>query len=102
VLLAQPYPIPTDGPVGRMLDKLDRHPYRPAHIHVIVSARGHEPIATHIFVAGDPYIDSDAVFGVKPSLIVDFVERKPGLAPNGAVMDRPFCDIRFDFKLSPT
>jgi len=95
------YPIPTDGPVGRMLDKLGRHPYRPAHIHVIVGAKGYAPIATHVFVAGDQYIESDAVFGVKPSLIVDFAEQPPGRAPDGTEMDRPFCDIRFDFKLNP-
>ena len=95
-----PYPIPTDGPVGAMLEKLGRHPYRPAHIHTIVSAPGYAPVATHVFVAGDPYIESDAVFGVKPSLIVEFVEQKPGRAPDGTLMERPFCDIRFDFTLS--
>jgi hydroxyquinol 1,2-dioxygenase len=95
------YPIPTDGPVGDMLNGLGRHPYRPAHVHVMVSAEGHVPVATHIFVAGDPYIDSDAVFGVKPSLIVDFAEQKPGPARNGEMMDRPFCDISFDFALAP-
>jgi hydroxyquinol 1,2-dioxygenase len=95
-----PYPIPTDGPVGAMLDRLGRHPYRPAHIHMIVSAEGYAPIATHVFVAGDPYIDSDAVFGVKPSLVIDFAEQRPGKAPDGTVVDRPFCDIRFDFSLS--
>jgi hydroxyquinol 1,2-dioxygenase len=94
------YPIPTDGPVGEMLNGLGRHPYRPAHLHVMVSAEGHVPVATHIFVAGDPYIDSDAVFGVKPSLIVDFAKQQPGRARNGAVMDRPFCDISFDFALA--
>jgi hydroxyquinol 1,2-dioxygenase len=94
-----PYPIPTDGPVGRMLDQLGRHPYRPAHLHMIVSAAGHAPVATHIFVAGDPYIESDAVFGVKPSLIVDFVEQEPGRAPDGTILDRPFCSIQFDFTL---
>jgi hydroxyquinol 1,2-dioxygenase len=94
------YPIPTDGPVGDMLNALSRHPYRPAHLHVIVSASGHTPVATHVFVAGDPYIDSDAVFGVKPSLIVDFTERKSGRAPDGTMMDRPFCEISFDFALA--
>ena len=94
------YPIPTDGPVGRMLDKLGRHPYRPAHLHMIVSAARHVPVATHVFVAGDPYIDSDAVFGVKPSLIVDFVERPAGTARDGAVLDVPYCDIHFDFVLA--
>jgi hydroxyquinol 1,2-dioxygenase len=95
-----PYPIPTDGPVGRMLDQLGRHPYRPAHLHMIVSAAGHAPVATHIFVAGDPYIESDAVFGVKPSLIVDFAEQPAGQAPDGSAIDHPFCDIRFDFALA--
>jgi hydroxyquinol 1,2-dioxygenase len=94
------YPVPTDGPVGAMLDRLGRHPYRPAHLHVMASAPGYAPVATHVFVAGDPYIDSDAVFGVKPSLIVDFKEQKPGRAPDGTMIDRPFCDIRFDLKLS--
>jgi hydroxyquinol 1,2-dioxygenase len=95
------YPIPTDGPVGAMLDKLGRHPYRPAHLHVMVSAPDHAPVATHIFVAGDPYIESDAVFGVKPSLILEFKNRSPGTASDGTVVNRPFCDIRFDFRLSP-
>jgi len=67
-----PYPIPTDGPVGKMLNRMARHPYRPAHIHFIVAAPGFESLTTHLFVAGDPYLDSDAVFGVKESLVVPF------------------------------
>jgi len=66
------YPVPTDGPVGQMLLALGRHAYRPAHLHFIVSAPGFETLTTHIFVKGDPYLDSDAVFGVKDALIVDF------------------------------
>jgi catechol 1,2-dioxygenase len=66
------YPIPSDGPVGRMLDALKRHPMRPAHIHFIVSAPGFETLTTHIFVEGDPYLDSDAVFGVKDALVLPF------------------------------
>jgi hydroxyquinol 1,2-dioxygenase len=66
----------------------------------MASAPGYAAVATHVFVAGDPYIDSDAVFGVKPSLIVEFKEQTPGKAPDGTSIDRPFCDIRFDFKLS--
>ena len=69
-----PYSIPTDGPVGRFLDGTGRHAMRPAHIHYIVTAPGYETLVTHIFVKGDPYLDSDAVFGVKESLIVDFEE----------------------------
>ncbi len=67
-----PYPIPTDGPVGKLLERMGRHPYRPAHIHFIISAPGHEAVTTHIFVEGDPYLDSDAVFGVKKELVVPF------------------------------
>jgi hydroxyquinol 1,2-dioxygenase len=68
------YPIPTDGPVGALLLATRRHPYRPAHIHFIVTADGYRPLTTHIFVAGSEYIDSDAVFAVKKSLIVEFAE----------------------------
>lgn len=67
-----PYSIPTDGPVGVMLTKMNRHAMRPAHIHFIVNAEGYEELVTHIFAKGDPYLDSDAVFGVKESLIVEF------------------------------
>jgi hydroxyquinol 1,2-dioxygenase len=66
------YPIPTDGPVGTLLEAARRHPYRPAHIHFIATAPGHRPLTTHIFVAGSPYIESDAVFAVKKSLITEF------------------------------
>jgi hydroxyquinol 1,2-dioxygenase len=66
------YPIPTDGPVGRLLGATRRHPYRPAHIHLLVSAAGFEPVTTHVFVADSPYLDSDAVFAVKKSLVRDF------------------------------
>ncbi|MGY1824105.1 dioxygenase family protein [Geodermatophilus sp. SYSU D00079] len=67
-----PYPIPTDGPVGELLAATGRHAYRPAHIHFIAAAAGHVPVTTHIFVAGSPYLDSDAVFAVKHSLVRDF------------------------------
>lgn len=66
------YPIPDDGPVGQMLAALGRHPWRPAHMHFLISAPGFKRLVTHIFVAGDPYLASDAVFGVKPSLIAEF------------------------------
>ncbi|HUN52793.1 MAG TPA: intradiol ring-cleavage dioxygenase [Candidatus Sulfotelmatobacter sp.] len=72
------YPVPTDGPVGDILRAMGRHPYRPAHIHFIVSAPGYEGVATHLFVEGDPYLESDAVFGVKDSLVVDFKPTGPG------------------------
>ncbi|QJY49241.1 dioxygenase [Pseudonocardia broussonetiae] len=68
------YPIPTDGPVGRLLQATARHPYRPAHVHFLVEAPGCAPLTTHVFVAGGPYLDSDAVFAVKESLVVEFAE----------------------------
>ncbi len=66
------YPIPNDGPVGQMLEQLGRHPYRPAHLHYIIKAEGFETLITHIFDPDDPYISSDAVFGVKESLLAEF------------------------------
>jgi protocatechuate 3,4-dioxygenase beta subunit len=81
------YSIPTDGPVGELLNALGREAMRPAHIHFMISAPGHERLVTHIFTAGDPYLDADAVFGVKRSLVrsphrgrleVDFVLKASG------------------------
>jgi hydroxyquinol 1,2-dioxygenase len=66
------YPIPVDGPVGELLAAARRSPMRPAHIHFKITAPGYQPLITHIFAAGDPHLDDDAVFGVKPSLITDF------------------------------
>lgn len=66
------YPIPDDGPVGQMLSHLGRHPYRPAHMHYLITADGYQKLVTHIFVGDDHYIDSDAVFGVKNTLIAPF------------------------------
>ena len=69
-ILPTSYPIPDDGPAGQLLKAMGRHPYRPAHIHFLISAPGYRTLVTHLFIAGDPYLKSDAVFGVKPSLIV--------------------------------
>jgi len=68
------YPIPDDGPVGELLAATARHPFRPAHVHFIVSASGYRPVTTHAFVADSPYLDSDAVFGVKESLVREVVD----------------------------
>ena len=96
------YPVPVDGPVGRMLDGMGRHPNRPGHIHMMVSAPAHVPVTTHLFVAGSPYIDSDAVFGVRPSLIVDFESHPAGQAPDGRTLDKPYWSAHYDFHLQPT
>ncbi|MFC3677724.1 intradiol ring-cleavage dioxygenase [Ferrovibrio xuzhouensis] len=86
------YPIPDDGPVGQMLAALGRHPWRPAHMHFLVSAPGFDRLTTHVFVAGDTYLDSDAVFGVKTSLIADF--------KRNATADAEWL-CQFDFVLNP-
>jgi hydroxyquinol 1,2-dioxygenase len=81
------YPIPDDGPVGDLLRLANRLPWRPAHIHVVVNAPGYAPVVSALFLAGDPYLDSDAVFAVKDSLIVDCVpttELPPGGDTGGA------------------
>ncbi|MBK3580546.1 intradiol ring-cleavage dioxygenase [Streptomyces sp. MBT65] len=94
-----PYPIPTDGPVGDLLKATGRHPYRPAHIHFIASADGHTPVTTHIFVAGSDYLDSDAVFAVKQSLVEDFTPTDdPSLAREFGIAN-PFRHARFDLVL---
>jgi len=95
------YPVPTDGPVGRMLGKMGRHPYRPGHIHMIVSAPGHASVTTHLFVAGSDYLDSDAVFGMKESLVAQFKRHEPGVAPTGERMTVPFYTVEYDFRLRP-
>lgn len=71
------YPIPDDGPVGKMLGHMGRHPYRPAHMHFLVTAPGFQRLVTHTFVGDDSYLESDAVFGVKKTLIAPF-ERLDG------------------------
>ena len=82
-ILAQPYPIPHDGPVGAMLEALGRHPWRPAHLHYMLSAPGHERLITHVFRDNDQYLDSDAVFGVRSTLISDWVKHDAGFCEIG-------------------
>ena len=72
------YPVPDDGPVGDLLKATGRHPMRPAHVHFMIAAEGHETLVTHVFAAGDPYLDSDAVFGVKQELIREFTHEASG------------------------
>jgi hydroxyquinol 1,2-dioxygenase len=93
------YPIPDDGTVGEMLKACARHPYRPAHVHFMIAAEGHETLVTHLFEQGDQYLDSDAVFAVKNSLIQDFTHQPPGVAPDGRRLDTPWRKLHFDFGL---
>lgn len=94
-----PYPIPTDGPVGRMLEITGRHPYRPAHVHFMVMSPGYETLVTQVFAENDPYLDSDAVFGVKDSLVTDYRLHPPGQAPDGRDMSVPYRHLHYDFGL---
>jgi protocatechuate 3,4-dioxygenase beta subunit len=96
-----PYPIPNDGPVGEMLATMGRHPYRPAHIHFIISAEGYKPVTTELFVEGDPYLDSDAVFGVRESLVVPFVRNDSKYEAARLGLPVPFYLVEYDFVLEP-
>jgi hydroxyquinol 1,2-dioxygenase len=93
------YPIPHDGPVGEMLAAQGRHPFRPAHVHFMIAAPGHEQLVTHVFAAGDPYLDSDVVFGVKDSIVRDYVDQPAGEAPDGTVSDAPYQHLHYAFRL---
>jgi hydroxyquinol 1,2-dioxygenase len=95
------YPIPHDGPVGKMLEALGRHPWRPAHLHFMITSPGYERLITHVFRNGDRYLDSDAVFGVRSSLIADWVGHPPGIAPDGTRSEVPFYTLDFEFVLNP-
>lgn len=93
------YPIPHDGPVGQMLKAQGRHPYRPAHVHFMIAAPGYETLITHIFAAGDEYLDSHVVFGVKDSIISPYHEHQPGMASDGRVLNTPYTRLHYDFRL---
>lgn len=95
------YAIPDDGPVGQLLRATNRHPFRPAHIHMLVSAPGFASLTTHLFVSGDPYLDSDAVFGTKDSLIVDFVRYDSAEEAERYHVTTPFYTVVYDFVLKP-
>ncbi|HEV2582109.1 MAG TPA: hydroxyquinol 1,2-dioxygenase, partial [Ktedonobacteraceae bacterium] len=96
------YPIPDDGPAGQLLRALGRHPFRPAHIHMIVSADGFAPVTTHLFVKGDPYLDSDAVFGTKDSLVVAFIRHNSLDEAARYHVAAPFYMVEYDFVLKPS
>ncbi|HTK02096.1 MAG TPA: intradiol ring-cleavage dioxygenase [Bordetella sp.] len=89
-ILAVPYSIPHDGPVGDLLDATGRHPWRPAHLHFLIEAPGYETLITHVFRGDDPYLDSDAVFGVRQSLIAEWKEQSDGTYL-----------VEYDFVLNP-
>lgn len=93
------YAIPDDGPVGKLLRSLGRHPWRPGHIHFIVAAEGCETLTTHIFTPDDPYLESDAVFAVKKSLVRDFREIDDAARAQEVGLPNPFWEVESDFVL---
>jgi catechol 1,2-dioxygenase len=96
-----PYTIPDDGPVGAMLSAAGRHPWRPAHIHMIVSAPGFQQLQTHIFDGESDYLDSDAVFAVKRSLVRTFVPRAPDDPQRPPSIEGEWCSVENDIVLAP-
>jgi hydroxyquinol 1,2-dioxygenase len=95
-----PYPIPNDGPVGKMLEAQGRHPYRPEHIHFMIQVPGYRKLVTHVFAAGDQYLDSDVVFGVKASLIREYESHTDGTAPDDREMRGQWFSVHYDFVLA--
>ena len=95
------YPVPDDGPVGDMLRAMGRHPNRPGHIHMKVYKAGYQTVTTHLFVADSVYLDSDAVFGVRDSLIVKYDAHAPGRAPDGRELGETWHTAHYDFRLAP-
>jgi catechol 1,2-dioxygenase len=95
------YSVPDDGPVGELLRASGNHKMRPAHMHAIVSAPGYQQVITHVFVDGDPYLDSDAVFAVKDSLIGKYRKVDSSEEAKRLGMPNPFVKLEWDFRLAP-
>jgi hydroxyquinol 1,2-dioxygenase len=95
------YSIPMDGPVGELIAQTDISHYRPAHFHAIVAAKGYQPVITHLFRQGAPYLENDVVFGVRQPLITEFKRHEAGPAPGGKVMKQPYATVDYDFILAP-
>ncbi len=100
-VMPRSYGIPIGGPVGRMFKALGRHHFRPAHIHFKVSADGYVPLTTMIFPEGADYLDSDAVFGVKGSLVTAFVRHDTDGEVEGISVKPPYYTVHYDFGLKP-
>jgi len=96
------YTIPMDGPVGELISRTDISHFRPAHVHFLVTAPGHQPLITHLFEEGAEYLDTDVVFGTKAELVVPLVTRDPGSTPDGNTSSEDWLEARYDFVLQPT
>lgn len=100
-VLPKSYPIPMDGPVGRMISASHRHPFRPAHLHFMVQKPGFQRLVTHVFAEGDEYLDSDVVFGVRSSCIGQYRKQPAGRAPDGRHETEGFYTLDFKLVLAP-
>ena len=100
------YTVPSDGPVGDILRACGRHPWRPSHLHYIVTAPGYKPLVTEIFPDDDPYLDQDTVFGVREDLVMTYVEKPASAFPEGLALsgkvNEPFLHVEFDVTLAKT
>ncbi len=96
------YTIPMDGPVGDLISRTDISHFRPAHVHFLVTAPGHQPLITHLFEEGAEYLDTDVVFGTKAELVVPLAPRDPGPTPDGNTSSEAWLEARYDFILQPT
>lgn len=101
-LTPTPYPIPHDGPIGKMLEATGRSPMRASHLHFMVAAPGLRTLVTHIFVRGDELLKTDTVFGVKDSLVKDFAQHPSSTpTPDGRALHPAWARVRFDIVLAP-
>lgn len=96
------YPIPDDGPVGQMMRAVKRPHYRPGHIHLLIKAEGYSPLTTHVFVKGDEFLVSDPVFGVKETLVADFIPNHSEEEAARYGVTTPFYTVNYDFVLRPS
>jgi len=99
------YTVPTDGPVGDILRATGRHPWRPSHLHYVITAEGYRPLVTEIFPDDDPYLDEDTVFGVRKDLVMKYVKQAPETFPDGydlsGKVNEPYLVADFDLRLVP-
>jgi len=99
------YTVPSDGPVGKILDAAGRHPWRPSHLHFIANAKGCRSVVTEIFPDDDPYLDQDTVFGVREDLVMKYIKQKAGSFPEGFELSGKvpgeYLSVNFDFHLAP-
>jgi hydroxyquinol 1,2-dioxygenase len=95
-----PYPAPMDAALGELIQATTRLWWRPAHLHFAIQTQSADPLTTHLFVRGSPHIDEDVAFGVRPSLVADFVAQPPGIAPDGRAMTTPYRTLAYDFVLT--